>query len=412
MVKSVEYERMRQLLDSDLELLIQSGCIYLPLLFDPAIESELHISPGSNALLGIDGRHFIRSLSLRSLVASYEKIDPWLYERVRSTCVPKSSEILGLGNLPLSEQLRTIVFQVMPHFLRRSGSLERRKLGEDEIVDLIVEKVPIPKKYDDHARKLLDAGPLRSLLEELEEKMTRIDPPDDGLMPARTLRGWLVKALEAEIVNGEKERLRHALYRGKPFGGTKGKYLAILLYIAEKGGLEIDGVGFCRIGLSDEYLIYKHTGDFALKDYYGRVYLFPGCKVGVSTILPVRPIVIDAYKHPFLEGDGPGQAICLRSATLPRMFTAGNVIVAVEEGVNALLYGYSGRRRNGYHSLDRLKPSMPPVEGDDDPQAGPWGDLLPPHRHVRSVRFDDYRVPRDHPKIASGQVPITNNATS
>jgi hypothetical protein len=400
-------------LDSDLELLIQSEFIYLPLLFDPAIERELHISRGSITLLRIDGRHFIRSLSLRSLVANYEKIDPQLYEQVRSTCVPKSSGTLGLGNLPLSEKLRQIVFQVMPHFLRRSRSLERRKLSEDEILDLIVEKVHIPEKYYDQATTFLDTGPLRSVLGELEAKMTRIDPPEDGLISARKLRGWLVKALEGKILNDEKERLRQVLYHGEQFGGTQRKSVGILLYVAEKGGLEIDGFGFRRIGigLSDEYLIYKHTGEFALKDFFGRLYLFPDCKVGVSTIAPLRPIVIDPYKHPFLEGDGPDQAICLRSATLPRVFTAGNAIVALEEGMNALLYGYSGRRRNGYHSLDRLKPSMPPAEWDDDTKGEDVEDLLIPRRYVAAVNFEDYRISRDHLKIGSGRVEVTNQHT-
>jgi hypothetical protein len=411
MAKSVEYERMRQLWDSDLELLIQSGCICLPLLFDPSMEREVYLSQGSTALLRIDGRHFIRSLNLRSLVASYEKIDPQLYEHVRSTCVPRAFGTLGLGNLQFSEKLRKIIFQVMPHFLRRSRSLERRKLGEDEILDLIVEKVRIPKRYYDHATRFLAAGPLRSLLDESEAKIPRIDPPEDGLISARTLREWLVKALEAEILNGEKERLKHVLYHGEQFGGTERKYLAILLYIAEKGGLEIDGLGFFRIGLGDDYLIYKHTGEFALRDFYDRTYLFPDCKVGVSTIAPLRPIVIDPYKHPFLEGYGPGQAICLRSFPPRRDFTAGNAIVALEEGINALLYGYSGRRRNGYHSLDRLKPTMPPAEWNDDTGDEHVEDPLIPKRYVAAVNFEDYRIARGHPKIASGKVEVTNQHT-
>jgi hypothetical protein len=402
---------MRQLLDSDLDLLIHSGCIYLPLLFDPAIERELRISPGSRALLTIGRRHFVRSLSLRSLVTNCEKIDPRLYEQVRSTCVQRSSGTPELGNLPLSEKLRTIVFEVMPHFLRRSGSLERRKLGEDEILDLIVAKVHIPKRYYDQATRLFDSGPPRSLLGALEEKMTRVDPPGDGLMSARTLRGWLTKALEVEIVNREKERLKSLLSHGEPSGGTQSKYLALLLYIAEKGGLEIDGFGFSRIGLADEYLIYKHTGEFALRDFYDRIYLFPDCRVGVSTIVPLRPAVIDSYKHPFLEGYERGQPICLRSFLPPRDFTARNVIVALEEGMNALLYGYSGRRRNGYHSLDRTTRHLGIEDVDDDIVPEHGDDPLIPKRHVLAVTFDDYRISRDHPKIVSGHVEVTNNYT-
>lgn len=411
MVKSVEYQRMWQLLDSDLELLIQSGFIHLPLPFDPAIEREIHFSRESKTLLKVDGRHFIRTLSLPSLVANYEKIDPQLYAQVRSTCLQEWSRTFGPGRLSLSETIRTIVFQVMPHFLRRRRSLERRKLREDEILDLIVEKVHIPKRYYDQATTFLDTGPLQVVLGEWQEKATSIDPPEDGLIPARQFREWLMKALEIEILNGEKERLRHVLYHGEQFGGTQRKSLAILLYIADEGGLEIDGFGFSKIALSDEHLVYKHTGEFALKDYYDRIYLFPDCKVGVSTIAPLRPIVIDAYKHPFLEGYGSGQAICLRSFTPPRDFTAGSVIVALEEGMNALLYGYSARRRNGYHSLDRTATSIPAAEGDDDTRDEHVEDPLIPRRYAATVNFEDCRISRDHPKIASAQVEVTNQFT-
>lgn len=402
---------MRQLLDSDLEVLIQSGFIYLPLLFDPAIEREIHFSRGSKALLKVDGRHFIRSLSLRSLVANYEKIDPELHEQVRSTCLQKSYGTLGLGNLSLSEKLRMIVFQVMPRFLRRSRSFERRKLREDEILDLIVEKVHIPKRYDVQAMKFLDTGPLRPMLGELEERVARIDPPEDGLMSARKLREWLVKALDVKILNGEKERLRQVLFHREQFGGTQRKSVAILLYIAEKGGLEIDGFGFSRIGLSDEYLIYKHTGEFALKDFYGRPYLFPDCKVAVSTIVPFKPFVIDRYKHPFLEGHDSGQQICLRHFSPSRVFTPTNVINALEEGMNAFLYGYSSRRRNGYHSLDRITRPVRTVDFDDDIMVEYEDEPMIRTRPVRIVHFDDYRFSRDHPKIASGQVEVTNQHT-
>ena len=402
---------MRKLLESDLEFLIQSGCIYLPLLFDPAIEREIHFPRGSKALLKIDGRHFIRSLSLRSLVANYEKIDPELHEQVRSTCLQKSSGTLGLGNLSLSEKLRMIVFQVMPYFLRRSRSFERRKLSEHEILDLIVEKVHIPKRYYDQATRFLDAGLLRSLLNELEERVTRIDPPKDGPMSARKLREWLVKALEMKILNGEKERLGQVVFHREQVGGKRRKSIAILLYLAEKGGLEIDGFGFSKIGMSDEYLIYKHTGEYALKDFYGRPYLFPDCRIAVSTVVPLKPFVIERYKHPFLEGHDSGQPICLRNVSPSRVFTPANAITALEEGMNALLYGYNSRRRNGYHSLDRITRPVRTVDYDDDIIAEYEDEPMIPMRPVRIVHFEDYRISRDHPKIASRQVAVTNEHT-
>jgi len=152
------------------------------------------------------------------------------------------------------------------------------------------------------------------------------------------------------------------------FRNTKKKHLAILLYIAGKGSLEIDGFGFSRMDSSDEYLVYKRTGEYILKDYHARSYLFPDCRVAVPTFGTLRPIVMETYKHPFLLGHEAGQEICLRQFTPPNKFTAGNIIGGVEIGINALIYGYDSRRRNGIHSLDRK--------------------LL----HVKSIEFDDYRI--------------------
>jgi hypothetical protein len=146
------------------------------------------------------------------------------------------------------------------------------------------------------------------------------------------------------------------------------KRIGTLLYVAEKGSLEMDGFGFSRIGTRDEYLIFKRTGEYILKDYYGRSYLFPDCRVGVSSAGPFMPMVVETYKHPFLFGFDSGQEICLRGYKAPRDFTAESIIQVLEDGFNALLYGYDARRRNGYHSLDRVT------------------------KHVRTIDFDDYRI--------------------
>lgn len=402
---------MRHLLDSDLELLIQSGFVCLPLLFDPAIEEEIRTSPRPKTLMTVNERHFIKTLRLQSLAENCERIDPELYQQVRSMCLEKYSGMVELSDISMSEKLRMILFQVMPYFIRRSRGLERRKLSEDEILDLVGERVNIPRKYYDKATKFLDTRSLRLILDELEERVPRVDPPGNGLIAARMLREWLVSALEVRIISGEKERLRQALHHREQFGETQRKYVAILLYIAEKGSVEINGFGFSRIGMSDEYVIYKRTGEYALKDFYGRIYLFPDCRVAVSTVMPSRPFVMETYKHPFLEGFDAGQQVCLRDFVPSKVFTAASVITRLEEGINALLYGYSSRRRNGYHSLDRATQHIRVMDSDQDMslefEDGPLG----LRRSVSSVHFDDCRVPRDHPKIASGEVEITNDYT-
>jgi len=402
---------MRHLLDTELDLVVKAGFIYLPLLFDPAIEKEIHTPRKTDVLIEVNGRLFVKALSLQSLVENYEKIDTDSYEQLRSACLQRYCHALRLNGISISEKLRTILLHVMPHFIRRQKSFGRKRLREEEILDLIGERITVPARYYEDTMKFLDTDSLRGALHNLEEQRATIDPLRDGLIPARKLRGWLLQALELKIVENEKGILRQALQEREQFSKAQRKYLAILLYIAEKGSLAIDGFGFSRMGMTDEYVIYRHTGEYALKDYYGRMYLFPDCRVAVSTIVPLKPVVVDTYKHPFLEGHDAGQPICLRGFNSPKVFTAANVINALQEGINALLYGYSSRRRNGYHSLDRITKLARTVDVDDD--------ILPDHedypvistRHARPVNFDDYRVSSDHPKIASGQVEITNNYT-
>ena len=163
--------------------------------------------------------------------------------------------------------------------------------------------------------------------------------------------------------------------------------MATILYLADRGSLEIDGFGFARDGEGDQYLVYKRTGEYALRDYYGRLYLFPDCRVAVSTTARLHPMVLDRYKHPFLFGHEARQDICLRHFLAPKGFSAGNVISALEEGLTTLLYGYNPRLRNGYHSLD------------------------PMTQMQRSLNFTDYRIPSDHPDIISGKVEVTNGRT-
>jgi hypothetical protein len=141
-----------------------------------------------------------------------------------------------------------------------------------------------------------------------------------------------------------------------------------MLYIADTGAMEIDGFGFTKSNDNRGYLVYKRTGEYILKDYYARSYLFPDCSVAVSTAGPLRPIVIETYKHPFLYDYDSGQEICMRSFNPPKQFTVNNAITVLEEGINALLYGYDSRRRNGIHSLDHRRV------------------------HVKGIEFDDYRI--------------------
>jgi len=90
--------------------------------------------------------------------------------------------------------------------------------------------------------------------------------------------------------------------------------------------------------------------------------------VAVSTVGPLRPVVLESYKHPFLLHHAPKQEICLRGYDWPSELTAESIIRLLEDGINALLYGYDYRRRNGYHSLDKTL------------------------YYVKTIEFADYRI--------------------
>lgn len=371
---------MRQLLDSNLEVFVDSGFIYLPLLYDPAMEkesqtlpapetsSETSGPPGAKTVIEAQGKHFVKTLNLESLLASYKHLYPYSFKQLRRACLRKHQLIPEGDSLRAYETLRTILFQVMPHFIKKNRGFERNRLDETDILDLIGRKVSIPQRYYEGAKAFLDLDPLRKMLQDLDEQKTLLKPPESGLLTARQLRQWFHEAVHASVVQSESEQLRQALHLREQLRQTKQEHVAILLYIAETGSLEIDDFGFFRSGSNNEYQVYKRTGEYVLKDYYDRSYLFPDCRVAVSTGGPFRPVVIETYKHPFLYRHEAGQEVCMQDSGPPNEFNADNIIRVLEEGITALLYGYDARRRNGYHSLD------------------------PTRQHIRTIEFVDYRI--------------------
>lgn len=410
---------MRQLLESDLELVVKEGFVFVPLLLDPSIDAEVRADGATGPLIEVDGKRFVRALSLRSLIENYARLHPDAFAALRTACLQKWGYTPPPEAVTIDDKLRTILFEIMPYFVRcRKASMvspqERplRSVGSaapavaEEVLELISRRVQIPKGYLRAANRLLDPEPLRRGLRALEKRERPLPPLEEGRISAHRLREWVRQALEAQILREEKARLAQRLQERERSAKGGVRHLATLLYIAEAGGLEIDGFGFTRIGRTGEYVVYKRTGEYALRDYYGRVYLFPDCRVAVSTVAPLRPFVLDRYKHPFLEGYAEGQPICMRGFKPPRTFNAANVIRVIEAGIHALLYGYSPRRRNGYHSLERTLKHVGGLEFDAYED-----EFITLARRTWVVHFDDYRVPPDHPKLASGEVAITNAHT-
>jgi len=320
---------MRRLLESGIDFLVESGFLYLPLLFDPAIEREIRTTPDTSrpqqkmgSLIQLDGKHFVKTISLPSLADNYEKIDKNLYNQVKSTVLQKISVELDGGSTPFGWKLITIIFQIMPYFIKKNRGFERKKFGREEVLKLIAAKVDIPQKDYERSNTFFDLRPLQEALQELNKLDSKFVLPEDGMISSRELSNWLYKALEAQIIGKERTRLKAEV-------------------------------------LKREQLVE------AVKEDLGILF---DCRVAVPTFNPFRPVVIEKYKHPFLYAHDSGQEICLTGFNPPQEFSAKNIIQLLEEGFNALLHGYDARRRRGYHSLDD------------------------PRQYVKTVEFDDYRI--------------------
>ncbi len=387
---------MQRLWDSDLGLVVAGNFIYLPLLFDPSIARDLEshtpdkltstdkptgLSP---LVIEAQGSLFVQTVSLESLLEQYALIHPEAFESQRRSLLEHVGNIDPREAVLLDPKLAVILFQVMPHFLRRSRSFAREELDPEQILQLISEKIRVPRHFSQRAGDVTGVAALKHHIATLASLVNDPGPPPAGLMPARQLKQWFFQALKAKIAGQERARLTEAMKEQEKWIEVYRRHAGLLAYLAEKGSLEIDGFGFSRLRAKNEYRIYKRTGVYALKDFYGRPYIFPDCRVAVSTLSWLKPFVIEHYKHPLLRRHGSGQEICVPKDFQPSLtFSAANVIRALEAGINALYYGYNARRRNGYHSLDRIT-------------------------EVRFLDFDDYRVPRDHPKIISGEVEVKN----
>ena len=55
----------------------------------------------------------------------------------------------------------------------------------------------------------------------------------------------------------------------------------------------------------------------------------------------------------------------MKDSVPPSELSARSVIRTLEEGLTALRYGYDGRRRNGYHSLDKMWVHIPTIEFEE-----------------------------------------------
>ena len=127
--------------------------------------------------------------------------------------------------------------------------------------------------------------------------------------------------------------------------------------IARKGAFEKNGAGFESV--NGVYYAYVKTPEYALKSPHNQQYYqFKSATVGVS-IIPHgngfeigRPIIINNYKHPFLNSTGPMQSLCTGSyhyETRERGMTPEEKVLSrLSLGKQILLSGYDGTRLSDF----------------------------------------------------------------
>ena len=383
---------MEKLFHSDIEFAIRAGYAYMPLLVDHEIEKEVHGNKEARFwnlaslfrtehkiqnVIRIEGRHYVKTASLQSLLDNYEKVNRAGYEIEKAKCLRQYEKDLEIKETIIDHKLETIVFKVMPYFIKKNKALERKRMSDLEIVGIINKHVNVPPKYLEIAEDFKDTKSLRETIDKIENKEIAIPPePEQGPISSEYLRDWFYKALEARILIEEKENLKNLLKQREELIDTNKGFIATLLYLKDNPSLEIDGFGF---GDTNLYKVYVHTGEYALKDFDGDIYLFPDCKVGVYISNLTSPLVFDKYKHPFLNDEDKDQFICIRHGSLSSNFTAENIINSLQTALNTIFYGYTNSGDfGGYNSL---KNSM----------------------------FQEYKISRDHPRIKSGEVEIKND---
>ncbi|MGQ9920386.1 MAG: hypothetical protein ACUVRZ_03545 [Desulfobacca sp.] len=398
---------MWELFNGQTEVLVEDGFLYVPLLLDVEIAAALQAGEGEGGAAavvdigsGVRGdpsppavplrqrgeSYFIQALSLDALVEGYQAVFPQAYAQLRLALLQDILPRWRACQPWLDPTLKTILFEVLPYFLRTRRGKHREQADAKAFLAYVAASQALPTQ----AGPLLAAfqeqmASLREVLQWLTARQAAVGdvPPPPG--SAAGLRQWLQTALQARILAQEIRRGQEELAARQAWADLPAQQLALLLAIAAQGAVAVADVGFFRDPKRPGvYWVYKRSGAFVLQDYYGRPYLFPDCRVAVCSAGPYQPVVWDTYKHPLLRRWAPRQPICLTDYQAPQEFSATAMIRALQEGLNALYYGYNSRKRNGYNSLDD------------------YG------RHRSLVTFADWRLPPDDPRLLRGELEVKN----
>ncbi len=388
-------ERFFERLGGD-DFFVDQEHLYLACPLDPQIHAELRgqdpLEKDAQAfetkepkprIIFHEGVPYVETVSWNHLMQHADILFPHTAQKIRKQSL-RDLRIRAKwqGLHPCLEHVEMVVFQVLPRFVRVPFSVKGSKDRAAALAAWLAKRVSLPIRYwrwaeeMEHEKKGGSAKGFDGLQE-----------PRDGDRPRRVSVQELRQAVEGALtgryrntVLKQESRLRE---RMQLFAHWPTEARAFMLYVFTRGALEVDGFGFFHRAFDGALVVYKRTGRYALMDYYHRLYLFPDCRVAVSP-LDLWPVVVEKYKHPLLARHQPWQRICLGRAPQGRSWTAANIFRSIEDGLNALYYGYDARKRNGYHSLDQLP-------GSD-----------------REVHFEDLRIPGDETSRLLENIPVTN----
>jgi hypothetical protein len=392
---------MWKLLTNEEEVYIHSGFIYVPLKFDLQIDMEVKTLAGEAAalqtevlektgevLLSVNGNYFVKSLSINCLVENYPAAFPEEFEKNRLQLRQHVFPEAVIYHPPLDPRVTIILFEILPHFWRRRRGRRREKNGRKAVLSYLAAKLGESFNADINIQELRERRKiLRQGLSRLDSREKRQPLHLEVQKSGKALVDWFQEALQWKLVSQEIENWQRELDKVENLLNLPEVELTVLLAVAARGAVEVDGFGFCpdeqRPG---EYWIYLRTGEYVLQDYFGRWYLFPDCRVAVSTAGPFHPMVLETYKHPLLRRFKDRQQICLTDYQPESEFSAAAVSRALGEGLNALFYGYNSRKRNGYNSLDKFG------------------------RHQSVVEFVDWRISQDDGRVLRGELEVKNRS--
>lgn len=356
----------------DLEkVYVKEGAIYFPLVVDKKIKNEIKYD--KSKIVSVNGKNYIKGIGIESLIDNYDKINKREYDSFKESLLKEySKDILH----DLDEKERTIIFEVMPYFIERKD--KTKKLRKEDILEILVENLDIPKEYYKRAENFTEDS-IKNTIKELKNEIKDYSFPE-GEIKTSELRNFLNGLIKNKILVNEvhnlKKKLSEKVSKDKKAIMRDG---ALLYLIENELNFEIGD-----FGVKDGW-IYLKVGEYALRDFDGKVYRFPPCKIGV-TYDSSHPFVLDKYKHPFIPDYKERQKICIGNQDIDGRTRAEKMINGLEIGVNTLLYGYFGEL-TPHHNLNGKKH----------------------HGGSNTINFEDYLISKAHPDIKSGKLKITND---